>query len=361
MNLDLAEVMQVVLAVVLVCLGLLLLFVIGHRLLSGLVDSRRSALAQRVRPLLLEVLSDDDPEPAALSALSTLPDKQWRVLEPTVVTMLGKVRGAARNSLVDVLDRRGTIDRAVTGTRSRSWVRRCEAAEMLGAVRQPAGVPALVALLRDRHPEVRQVSARALGRVGDKDAVNPLSAAVVSNRSLPMRDVASALVLLEPDATPAIVAAAEGPEARVRSLAAEVLGLRGAVEAGDLLGALLTADPATEVRIRAARALGRIGVRSAVVPLVAALESSSPELRAVAARALGQIGAPDAVAPLLRCLTDPWHRVRSNAAESLATLGPPGLAALNGVVEADDPGAGYAEQVLAVHAVTQQPLDRSGS
>jgi HEAT repeat protein len=359
---DLAAMMRAVLAVVLVSLGLLLLLVVVHRFTANLLAARRDRLAQRSRPLLLAVLADDSPDPAALDALATLPASQWRILEVTLVGMLGKVRGGARDSLVDVLAKRGTLDRATARTRSRSWLRRCQAAEMLGAARLPGGVPTLVELLRDRHVEVRQVAARALGRVGAKEAVPALSTAVTRPEGLSMREVASALVMLEPDATASIIGvAAEARDPQVRAMAAEVLGLRGAVEATGPLMALLADDPDTEVRIRSARALGRIGARAAAGPLIVALEAEAPELRAVAARALGQVGAADAVDALVRRLCDPWHRVASNAADALALLGACGVAALGEVAASGrTPAAGYAEQALATHALGRELLERSG-
>jgi len=358
---DFAAVMRVVLALVLVALVLLLLAVVAHRVGAGLLDARRQRLVQRVRPLLLAVLADDDPDPESLEALSSLPDSQWRVLEPTVVGMLGKVRGDARGSLVDLLRKRGTLERAERRTHAPSWVARCEAAEMLGAARQPQSLVALVSLLHDRDREVRQVAARALGRIGAKGAVEPLLEAVVGRRALPSRDVASALVLLEPTATAALVDAVGRARApQVRAMGAEVLGLRGAVEATGLLVAMVEHDDHLEVRIRAARALGRIGVRAATPPLMEALRAESPELRAVAARALGQLGAADAVEPLVDGLSDSWHRVASNAGEALASLGRPGIDALTAVAAGDRrPAAAYAEQALAMHAVAEPTASKA--
>jgi len=359
---DLSTVMRVVLAVVLTTLAVLLLALVVHRLGAGLVDARRQRLVQRVRPLLLEVLADESADPESLDALSSLPDGQWRALEPTVVGMLGKVRGGARGSLVELLHKRGTLERAARRARSRSWVARCEAAEMLGAARQPQSLPALTPLLHDRDPEVRQVAGRALGRIGARDAVEPLLDAVVGPRALPARDVASALVLLEPAATAVVVeAVGRAREMQVRAVGAEVLGLRGAVEAATLLVTMLERDDEVEVRIRAARALGRIGVRAATPPLVGALVSESAELRAVAARALGQLGAADAVDALVERLSDSWHRVASNAGEALVALGEPGQEALTTVAASGGrPAAAYAEQALAMHTVAGRMYSRAG-
>ncbi len=356
-GLDLAELVRPALAVVTVCLVVLLLVVAVHRSSAHLFEARRDDLVRRTRPLLLQVLADDEPDPDALSALAALPDSEWRVLEPTIVSMLGKVRGGARAALADVLTQRGTLDRARERTRARSWVRRCEAAEMLGAARQPDCLTALVPLLQDRRAEVRQVAARAMGRIGAEAAAPALLAAASGSKSLPARDVASALVLLEPSATPRIVGvAAAARDPQLRSVAAEVLGLRGAVEGTGLLMALLDQDEHLEVRTRSARALGRLGVRASVGPLTAALTADSAELRAVAAKALGQIGSAEGVVPLVACLEDPSHRVAVNAAEALAATGAHGLAALRGLASTSTRPAGYARQALAMHGLGRGPL-----
>lgn len=232
---------------------------------------------------------------------------------------------------------------------------------MLGTAAGPEAVADLAPLLHDRNVEVRTVAARALGRIGVADAVDPLLAAAAGARRLSSREVAAALVVLEPAATARMVAVARRADhPAVRSVTAEVLGLRGAYEATGMLEQWLQQDPAVEVRIRAARALGRIGAPTSVRPLEAALESSSGELRTVVARALGQLGSPGSVSRLTGCLSDSAHRVAGNAAAALAGLGEPGLAALRTVAEGPlVREAAYAREALAMHAVGSTARDRS--
>ena len=63
----------------------------------------------------------------------------------------------------------------------------------------------------------------------------------------------AALVLLELDADLAITTTAASENSRVRPVAAEALGLRGAVEVSQLFVDLLVGDDALEVKIRAER------------------------------------------------------------------------------------------------------------
>lgn len=107
----------------------------------------REDLKRQVRPLLLEVLADDDADPDAVQRLARLGRSQWRAAEPMLITMLGKVRGGARDALIEVLAARGALGRAAEQTRSRSLLTRCRAAEMLGAARRVEYVPTLTRLL----------------------------------------------------------------------------------------------------------------------------------------------------------------------------------------------------------------------
>ena len=65
----------------------------------------------------------------------------------------------------------GTLIRA---TRHWSGTTRAEAAAALGTLRSTDAVPALILLLEDRQPEVREAAARALGEIGSTEAVDPL-------------------------------------------------------------------------------------------------------------------------------------------------------------------------------------------
>jgi len=92
------------------------------------------------------------------------------------------------------------------------------------------------------------------------------------------------------------------------------------------------------LRRQASHAIGLVGSKAAVKPLLIALrKGSTAEHRADAAYALGHIGDARAVEPLLRSLADPEEdaRVRGQAAESLANLrarGPAVYAALISVL-----------------------------
>jgi len=95
------------------------------------------------------------------------------------------------------------------------------------------------------------------------------------------------------------------------------LGDKSAVK--PLINALSDSD--SSVRSVATRALGELGDKSAVKPLINALSDSDSSVRSVATRALGELGDKSAVEPLIDALADSEVHVRGNAARALEKLG----------------------------------------
>lgn len=81
-------------------------------------------------------------------------------------------------------------------------------------------------------------------------------------------------------------------------------------------------DP--EMRVSAARQLGKLGAREAVPGLIRNLRAQSDGCRMAAVRALGKIGDPSAIPALLEVAQeDEAMGVRTQAIDSLARLGAP--------------------------------------
>jgi HEAT repeat protein len=94
------------------------------------------------------------------------------------------------------------------------------------------------------------------------------------------------------------------------------------------------------VRVRAARALGRLGSPVAVDALLDAVaDHRSTALRVTAAQALGALGAGRAVPVLAGLVGDPAHWLAHTAAAALVAAGPRGVAALRDLTGGADPGA----------------------
>lgn len=290
--------------------------------------------------------------------------RERRVLEAVVFGYLGKVRGPGRRALVEFLHRIGAVDRARRRVHRPGVVGRARAAEVLGRV---GGAEAeLVRLLADRQAVVRVVAVAGLRFGRPLPGVVPaLLAAVDGPRRIPPTLVTEALLGLGPEASPALAAAlagaADAPSTAGPAVAAEALGLLGTASAGAALVAA-AGDRSTdaELRIRAARALGRIGPPAALEPLIGCLaDGEPPVLRAVAAKALGDLGSPRAVPHLVPLLHGP-HRLAANAASALARLGPHGARALATAAEGEDPAARYATAALATLELSRRAVAAPG-
>ena len=83
---------------------------------------------------------------------------------------------------------------------------------------------------------------------------------------MPFATVADALSQLGPSAIPPLRDGLRAPNVLARAACAEVLGLQGAVDAVEDLLAHLHPVEDDEVRMRCARALGRIGTPRALLP-----------------------------------------------------------------------------------------------
>jgi hypothetical protein len=346
-----AAALSVALAAISALVALLGAAIVAARATRRVAGGRRERKTGSVRPFLLAMLAEEDQSVAQdlLARLLDLDRPTWNALEPTVGQLLGKVRGSSHDLLRTLLRLRGTVDQAERRVHRIGAVGRARAAELLGALEDPAVTAHLVRRLGDRDPEVRQVAARALGRSGDPAAAAPLLRCLAGG-SVPPRVVSQALLRLGPRAEPALVRAVSESDDLIRAVAVEILGLSGAVAASGVMQSCLATDPSMEVRIRAARSLGRVGLPGALPALLDATVAHQPTaLRAVAARALGDLGHPAAVARLRDLLSDPVHRVASNAARSLLQLGEEGVRALHAELAArpETDAAAHARDALA--------------
>ena len=339
------------------------------RVVRHVRQRRQAILAAGPRRQLLAFAADNGE--GGGDHLVAIPDAAWRAAEAGALSLLGKVRGEAHLALVSVFLRRGTARAALRDLRSRSRVRRARAAQVLGDLELREAVPDLCRLLTDRYAEVRIVAVRALGRIGDPAAAWRLIASLDQPEPVPSLLATHALVQLGREAEVTLSAALDHPQARVRAVCLDALGLLGAVGSVHRIARLLREERLLEIRVAAAVNLGRLGTRSALEPLIGAVDPALPgPLRAAAAGALGQLGAPAAVPALAALLDDDEFRVAHEAAHALRRLGPAGLDALRAVLEQErteaaasargaharpSSRAAHAEEALAVAALSSEP------
>lgn len=294
---------------------------------KGLYREVVAGLAQRERSLL-------EPELRQLQSL--------RDFEALEALLEEQARGLTERPgwLLDAYDRLGLVDRyAQRLVTARRWRERAFAAELLGRVGNAKAVPALLETIqatRAEDADVREIALRALARIADPRAVEPLVAALRQAEVWLAPRIADILVRHgEPVVEPMLVLLAEPSRHPARAWAANVLGeLRTARAFPALITALKDLDD--EVRAKAAAALGRLGDRRAVTYLLDhLLTDPAPFVRARIAAALGQFAGTEVIDRLVRALGDPAWWVRMRSVEALEQIGPSAEAPL--IVALDDP------------------------
>jgi HEAT repeat protein len=242
--------------------------------------------------------------------------------------------------LLDAYDRLGLVDKYIERLRNaRRWRDRAFAAELLGRVGNAKAVTPLldtVAATRAEDADVREIALRALARIADPRAVEPLVQALRSSEVWLTPRLADILARHGEDAVaPMLGLLDEGGRHHARAWAASVLGEVRAYRGFPVLIRAL-GDPDDEVRAKASGALGKLGDRRAIPYLLDhLLTDPAPFVRARIAGALGQFDDPDVIERLVRALGDPAWWVRMRSVEALEQIGPQSEAPL--LVALDDP------------------------
>ena len=333
-------IVAVLFVVVLTSLGAALVFVARRH-----HHARHTEREVAVRTALFRTLREPDRSDEFVGAL--IPS-DGPILEAKARHLLADLKGEDRETLARLLESRGAVAAARRQCKSHRAESRSAACQLLGDAGSAFAVLDLVPLLDDRSLAVRLDAAKALGRLGQPSAVAPLLGAVKGRHPIPIDVVADAVEHIHDCPVSLLRQCVLDPSASTRAIGAELLGRLHVLEAiGDLID-VLEGDPTPHVRIRAARALGRLESPRAINPLLACLASGSPALRAETATALGRLGSPAAIPELRMMLFGPSPRMSELAAQALATIVPEGVAALEDLAGDDrHTSADVARKVLA--------------
>jgi hypothetical protein len=305
----------------------LVLLVLGKRVVRGLAERR--SRRRRVR---------------WVAAVGTGPVADMRMGELRALARQAARRAEAQEDLLSLLDgrrlpprderrapfgdamRRGGLQRALrSACGSRRPVTRGRAALIASRLGLDGAEHWVAPLMADPDPDVRAAATQSLAAFASEDAAWALLRAMRDGHIEPER----AVERLDGDwAAGALLSALRDPgfEA-VRPWLAEALGLTRDPRAERPLVELLTRGDEEE-RIRACRALGRLGRESSAGVLVTALTDPSRSVRGQAARALAELRDVGSVPCLIDLLGDRSWWVRARAAQALRALGPAGRVAL---------------------------------
>jgi HEAT repeat protein len=226
---------------------------------------------------------------------------------------------------------RGGLQQALRrGCMSRSAVARGLAALLWARLGLDGAERAIAPLTRDPDPDVRAAATQALACCQSEEAAWALLRALRDGHVEPERAVER--LTGEWAAGPLLEALRQPTFQTARPWLAEALGLTRDGRAERPLVELL-AHGDEEGRIRASRALGRLGRPTSSAVLVTALSDPSAAVRAQTARGLAELRDVRSGPALVNLLGDSSWWVRARAADALRSLGEPGLAALRRCAE----------------------------
>jgi HEAT repeat protein len=285
---------------------------------------RHSAGERRpVEALVQAVVSAS--RPARHYAAQALISNQARDAVPLLLPHANHPDPSVREKVYELVGELGDSSHApilIKGLDDDSAFARVAAAVGLRKVAEKTAIDPLIALLKDPSPHTRGNVALTLGDLGDTRAVRPLIELLRDDHGYVRTCAAEALGKLgDTSAVPHLIEALTSAELDVQKEGGLVIGIES-----ELLAETLR-ERQIRVKATAARALGDLGDRRAVDPLVGLLRDPEPVIRVESATALGKIGDPRAVTPLVN-VVEPYYAQAPTEVETgplLQTPEMPGL------------------------------------
>lgn len=324
--------------VLLLTLGILLGIVIVttaaaivNKVLSMREANTRQATIERLRRAFL-LLGDPREREAAHRVIADAFAGPWSELAAEEVAQLELT---LRLDVIRALEARGVVARYLREAKSSMKWTRARSFRILGELKVPASVPALLQGLEDPDADVRNVAARSLGRMKLQAAEEALVALLGKHDQAISARIAAICIEMGPRTAPLLIRSLRDGSPKARFWAARVLGeIRDARAVRSLGDALLDADG--DVRSAAAWALGQIGERATAPLLEPLLRDPVWYVRAHAAESLGRLGDGGYAAALAEVLRDRSWWVRRNALDGLVRLGEPATPVLLQTLRGDD-------------------------
>lgn len=183
------------------------------------------------------------------------------------------------------MERDDNINRLIEILGDEDELVRIQASESLENIGEPAVEP-LIAALDNPDKNIRRYSARVLGEIGDERAIEPLILNLSDVNKWVRRETSGALSKMGDPATDPLIELLEDSDWKVRGAAAWALGRIGNKKAVEPLIKSLLEDENGFVRSGAANALGNLEDERAVKPLQKATSDKSSYVRKVSEKFL---------------------------------------------------------------------------
>ncbi len=311
-----------------------------EHLLSSLDDN--SIWVRRASVVALGQVGNVRAVPPLMERLLRAPDSEWpEEIHDVIAKALGDIGEPAIKVLVEALED------------TDAWVS-AAAARALGRIGDPQAITPLILLMKQENKWVRSAATQALAQISDSRAVR----AALSNDEAPHAFwKLMALKEIDESTIQQLTAMLDDDDEQIRARAAEVLGQLGdkRLDAGALITSFQSGAQSDLSRLEHTwdemqqddldddefqqvldEALERVQddtqqqleqdepeleISANVKPLVIALQDSAPKVRLAAAEALGKIGDESIIPVLNKALNDANSRVRAAAARSLGEIG----------------------------------------
>ncbi len=195
------------------------------------------------------------------------------------------------------------------------------AAEDLGDLRDQRAIDPLIELFANEEIAIREAAAEALIKIGGEDAVKKVSmllgAEVASIRNFAM-DI---LINIGNEAVEIVKGLIHDPDHDIRKYAVDILGLIGSQEASTYIIEALE-DEHINVKCGAVEALGNIGEKIAIDPLISLLnKETDPWLKFMLVESLGKIKSDKALDSLHKLLMEKDPLMVSSSIQALGKIG----------------------------------------
>lgn len=303
----------------------LFLFILGRRLLIEARERKDRRVYADMEQDLLEVLTAPDPRGAA-AAFAGRHASRPRLLKELLVAYREALIGRSLEPLRVIFE--DTIrGRCLRELRSPWLATRLQNIRLFVDFSRPEEAVHLVKLLHDK-PVVRLAALNALGGIATRDTLAHIFDLFEKDPEPHLYAYSNIFFSLGPRIEPFIRTSLD------RTLAPEKTGLLIEMAGRLLLRGLYPVivfyarHPDKELRIRAARTLGRLLVPESVRALMDLAADPSWEVQAQALRSLGALQDWRTVPVLVKGLFSPQWHVRYNAGFGLAAFGLPGIVQL---------------------------------
>ncbi len=308
-------------------------YIVARRIVMDYKRRLSDGLYQAIEKDVLEAIAASSSEPARLVALKYK-------FHPSVLTSVllnyGQVlSGAARDRLKIIFDL-ALKDKCLKNLSSFWTIRRLKGARLFFAFFDPAESSLLFKVLRDK-PIVRLTTIITLFRVSDPVTLEFIFRVFEHDSGHAVRAYYNIMLGLGEKIAPYV------QKYMKRNLPLEKIGLLieliGAVPLRSLAQDLhpWAVHPDKEIRIKVARALGRLLVPDSVEILLNLVRDDAWEVQCQAVKSLGYLKSPETIDVLSKSLFSPHWFVRYNGAKALAGMGWEGIRRLKRVaVQTED-------------------------